>query len=392
MNKLENDNIMLVTYHPLNDLNGGTVMYKTLIENFPSKNLFWIGTGAFLQKTPEFIKQNCKDSLIVRSFIFSKNWIRVFSRFPFNIINTLFIYFFYAPRATIIVLYNIKKNNIKHVWFESFRQTYLIAYFLLKFTNVKVHLSFNDHYSAHCRWPETKILKKLCQKIVSSQKTSFDFISRGMLDYFIEHYNFISSKFIFLWVGNSDEVVKKAEINQVVKKIIFYGSIHGLDVFYSFCEFIASQENNIVLDIYSGFDYSFISNRYKNVNFCGQLSQKELGKKILDYDLAYVPIYFDEKNKTVMQTSLSSKMILAINSGIPIFSHAPSNSANSIFISEFNLGFLCPSLQLEKIASTMGLANNFDNRLNVIKAAKQFSDSNNNNAKKALELYNIILL
>lgn len=391
MNKLENDNVMLITYHPLNNLNGGTVMYKTLIENFPSKKLFWIGTGAFLQKEPEFIRENCKNNLIIRSFIFSKNWIRVFSRFPFNIINTLVLYFFYTPRATLMILYTIKKNKIKHVWIETFRQTYLIAYFLSKFTDVKVHFSFNDHYSAHCRWPETKILKKLCQKVVLSSKASFDFISRGMLDYFKEHYNFVSNKYIFLWIGDSNEVAKKAIINKEVKKIIFYGSIHGLDVFYSFCEYIVSQENKIVLDIYSGFDYSFISNKFENVNFCGRLSQEELNEKIFDYDLVYVPIYFDVKNNVVMQTSLSSKMILAINSGIPIFSHAPANSANTIFIEEHNLGFSCISMQLDDIILAMNRAKDFDNRVNISKCANQFSDLNNNNSKKALELYNTIL-
>jgi hypothetical protein len=385
----KNDNVLLITYHPLTNVNGGTVMYQNLIESFPSKNLFWIGTGAFLQKTPDFIYNSTKSHRIIRSFIFSKNWIRIFSRFPFNIINTFLIYFIYTPRAILAIIYTIKKEKINYLWFETFRQTYLIAFVLIKLLNLKVHLSFNDHYSAHTKWPETPFLKFICKKLLSSD-SSFDFISKGMLEYFKTNYNFKSKKYLLLWAGNSLKEGKKVLIRKEIKKIIFYGSIHGLDVFCSFCEYISNQ-NNIIMDMYSEFDHSFIANKYKNVYFIGQLTHEELNNKIIDYDLVYVPIYFDKKNKIVTQTSLSSKMILAINSGIPIFSHSPFNSANSIFVNEFNLGFQCSSMNYDDIFLAMEYLNNYENRIKISNSCNNFSSSNSKNYKKASELYNIIL-
>lgn len=389
----KNDNVLLITYHPLTNINGGTVMYKNLIENFPSKNLHWIGTGAFLQKAPDFIYNSTKYHRIIRSYIYSKYWIRIFSKFPFNIFNTLLIYFFYTPRAVLIILYTIKKNKINYIWFETFRQTYLMAFILIKLLNLKVHLSFNDHYSAHCKWPESNFLKLLCKKLLASN-SSFDFISKGMLEYFKSNYNFSSNRYLLLWTGNSNIRNSKATINKEVSKIIFYGSIHGLDVFYSFCEFISSQGNSekkITLDIYSEFDYSFISNKYSNVNYLGKVSQEELSKIILKYDLVYVPIYFELRNNIVAKTSLSSKMLLAINCGVPIFSHGPDYSANTIFLKEHNLGITCPSLDLKVINEKINFIKKFENRIKIQESSIKFWKNQKSNFENAKQLYELII-
>lgn len=387
------ESILLITYHPLNSLNGGTVMYKTLIENLPTKNLYWIGTGSYLENCPDFMKIRTKSYKIIRSYIFSKNWIRIFSRFPFNFINIILIYLFYTPRSIFIIYFFVKKHKINFVWIETFRQTYLIAYVLTNMFKIKVHLSVNDHYSAHCKWPEKKLLNFFCKKI-SKSKASFDFISEWLYKYYKTHYNFNSNKYIILWVGNTVTSQCNLVIRKNVKRIIFYGSIHGLDVIKSFCEYISNQEINeniITFDIYSEFDYSFLSRKYNNVNYFGKLTQDELVSIISNYDLAYVPIYFDFKNRIVSQTSLSSKMIFAINLGLPIFSHGPSYSANNSFINTFNLGFTCSSLSIHEIAKAILAAKDYKNRIAVNKSAISYSKLTNSNSMKAHILYETII-
>jgi hypothetical protein len=352
------DNILLITYHPLKAINGGTKMYENILRNLGDFKLFWIATGADNKIGPINLLFLFDKFILISSFIFKKNWLRVFTKFPFVLIHVFFLYFIYTPFAFWRIKKMIKVQKIELVWIETFKQTYLIAYLIQKFLKIRVHLSFNDHYTAHAYFGEGFILRYLFMKLIRSN-ASFDLISEGMLNFFKENYFFNSDKYIILWLGGVDSFnsTYSRSINNKVSRIIFYGSIHGFDTMYKFCDSVkyynTINNEKICLDIYSEMNYSFFSKKYNFVNYLGSVNEDELKSIIVKYDLVYVPMYFDVKNSIIAKTSISSKMILAINSNIPIFSHGPIDSANSIFVTKNNIGINCNSLNINSIIESL---------------------------------------
>lgn len=387
------DNVLLITYHPLIAINGGTKMYEAILKNIGNFNLFWVATGSFNNKIPAHFKPIFKKIKFLSSFIFYKNWLRVFSKFPFVFLHIFFLYAIYTPYCYFRIKKIIKDEKIDLVWIETFKQTYLLAYLIEKNLNIKIHLSFNDHYSAHSYLGEKTILKYLLKMILKSKGT-FDFISEGMVNYFKEKYQFNSNKYIILWLGSESNIVQKkiSLLKNDLIKIIFYGSIHGIDTFYKFCDaiviFNSINKIKIQLDIYSQMNYKFISNKYKFANFFGLLPESKLLEKIILYDIVYVPMYFDNKNSIVSKTSISSKMILAIKSGLPIFSHAPIDSANSIFVNKHNIGINCISLNSYEIIKSIETLNNESAKIFNMNL-KKLSLENSNQSKKIDELKNL---
>ena len=384
------DNILLITYHPLKAINGGTKMYESILKNLGGFKLFWIATGADNKRGPINLLFLFDKVIFISSFIFNKNWLRVFTKFPFVLIHVFFLYFIYTPFAFWRIRKMIKDQKIDLVWIETFKQTYLIAYLIQKFLKVRVHLSFNDHYTAHAYFGEGFILKYLFMKLIRSN-ASFDLISEGMLNYFKDNYFFNSEKYIILWLGgiSSFNTTNTRVINDKVTKIIFYGSIHGFDTMYRFCDAVRDYNtiNNekIILDIYSEMNYSFFSKKYDFVNYFGLVSEEKLKNIIVEYDLVYVPIYFDAKNSIIAKTSISSKMILAVNSNIPIFSHGPIDSANSIFVNKYNIGISCCSLNSDKIIESLSKFNSLSN-INFVKNQEFLSIEFSNISHKISEL------
>ncbi len=380
------DNVLLITYHPLKAINGGTKMYESILKKLGDFNLFWIATGSSNKKIPPHLIPLFIKVKFITSFIFYKNWLRVFTKFPFVFIHLFILYFIYTPYSYYRIKKTIKDENIDLVWIETFKQTYLLAYLIQKKLNVKLHLSFNDHYSAQAYYGEKALLNFLFRKIIKSN-SSFDFISDGMLNYFKEKYHFNSNNHMILWLGveSKDFQDKMSFKNNYYNRIIFYGSIHGFDTFCKFCDAIAKYNSisvvKITLDIYSEMNYSFLSKKYDFVNFFGLLSESKLKETILKYDLVYVPMYFDAKNSIVAKTSISSKMILAINSGLPIFSHAPIDSANSIFVSKYNIGINCFSLDSDDIINCLRKLNKESNIIFNSNAKKVALDISNHSRK-----------
>ena len=327
-------------------------MYSTILNKITNLNFHWIGTGAADLTCPSIILEKKIKYKIISSFIFKKNWLRIFSKYPFVLLHYILLYLIYTPYSFFKIKKFVLNESIEIIWIETFKQTYLLAYLLDKFCKCKIHLSFNDHFSAHSLKPEQYILKYFFKKLLKKSFT-YDFISDGMLEYYRRNYNFNSQNYMIFWIGEQFKIVTKRKFNNKISKIIFYGNIHGLNTFYSFCDSIheinAQQNNNITIDIYSQVDFCFIEKKYSFVNYMGSITSNQLALNLQNYDLVYVPMYFDEKNSIVARTSISSKMLLAINATIPIFSHAPKFSANSLFVEKNNIGITCPYIDKTKI-------------------------------------------
>ncbi len=383
------DNTLLITYHPMIAINGGTMMYNTILSKIINKDkLFWIGTGASTNQCPIFITKNKIDYKIVSSFIFHKYWLRIFTKIPFVIFHYLVLYLLYTPYTFFKILKIINQQDVKLVWSETFKQTYILAFLIKIFTKCSLHLSINDHFTAHSTILESKFLELFFKKLIN-MASSFDFISDGMVEYYKSKYGLSSEYYMVLWIG-PDIASKSVDIlNNEIKNIVFYGSIHGFDTFYKFCDAIEklnmTKNKKISLHIFSEFNYKYFEKKYTFIKYKGSLPNNALVEEILNYDLVYIPMFFDKKYEIVSHTSISSKMILAINAGLPVFSHAPKNSANSIFVEKYNLGITCDHINTEIISSKISNFT-FSERMACSKSAKYYRGSKLNNDNDYVEL------
>lgn len=360
--------ILLITYHPLLAVNGGTFTYKSIIEQFPKNELIWIGTGATSIESPEWM--NGYKSYIFPSFIFKTNWLRIFKKPPFYLVHYLLLYFYYAPTISIKIINIIKSEKINLVWIEGVKQTFKIGNILLKKTAIPIHLSLNDDYSAQTSAIERFFFIKKHFIYLLHKSKSIDFISEGMVEYYRDNYGYFKSNYEIFWIGNKIDGLPTPIINRKIQRIILYGNIHGMDTVHSFCkaiQLINNQGSTIILDIYSEADYSFLERLYRNVNYKGKVSVDKLASIIQKYDLVYVPLFFSKKGRVVAITSLPSKMILALQCQIPILAHGPSYASNIMFVKKNSVGICIATNIPEKIIE----------EFNMIKYEDRLSSSTN---------------
>ena len=123
-------NVLLVTYHPLKEINGGTVMYKSLVRNISDYNLYWVPTGSTDDELPHEVLQCCSGVLNLKSFLFRKNIKRVSRFFPCSILYLILVYFYYVPLSACKIIRYVKKTRPDVVWFELARHNYFLAYLL----------------------------------------------------------------------------------------------------------------------------------------------------------------------------------------------------------------------------------------------------------------------
>ena len=331
--------ILLLTYHPLLAINGGTFTYKAIIEQFRREELIWVGTGAASTKSPEWMSGY--KTYIFPLFIFRTNWLRIFTKPPFYLVHYLLLYLYYAPNVCLKIIKIIRSEEVSLVWIEGVKQTFIIGRMLSKLTKIPIHLSLNDDYSAQTTAIERFFFLKTPFQYLLNNSKSIDFISEGMAEYYKDRYGYSKSNYKIIWIGNKIERLPEPVINRELRRIILFGNIHGIDAVHSFCkaiQLLRNQGRSICLDIYSGANYSFLENQYKNVGYKGKVSVSELKSIIQKYDLVYVPLFFSKKGRVVATTSLPSKMILALQCQIPILAHGPCYASNIQFVKKHSVG------------------------------------------------------
>lgn len=339
--------ILLITYHPLIAINGGTYMYKSIIEKIPKNELIWVATGASDKTKPKWM--NDFKTYIFPSFIFKKNWLRIFSRSPFHLFHYLVLYNVYVPIISkkIVKLINIENPDI--IWIEGVKQTFKIGNILLNKTKIPIHTSINDDYRAQTTFVENRFILRKYFKRLLFDSISLDFISEGMRELYQEEFNYQKNNYKIFWIGNKIESLPAPTINRNIKKIILYGSLHGVDSINAFSNALQHLNDDVTLDIYSQMNYSFLEKKYHNVFYKGSVHVNALAKLIQEYDLVYVPLSFERNFEIVVKTSVPSKMNLALQCQIPILAHGPEYAQNVKFVEKYAVGFTIKTNNFEDI-------------------------------------------
>lgn len=344
----------------MNAVNGGTRMYSRLLYELRDQELYWFATGNNSDTLPNSIVDICKLVYNSKSILFNKFWLKFMRLPPFSLIHLFFLYFFYIPIVYFRVSRAIKNNKPNVVWIEMVRHNYFLAFLLKKNNKVKLHYSFNDPYSANVIYGERWFLKFLFINISKNIETC-DCISESMLTYFQNMYVFKPKKSMVLWLHSPILKPKNLYIHNFIKannnRILFYGSIHGLSTFRSFAravEYLNSINNTkMKIDIFSSMDYSFLEREFESVDYKGFIEEEKLDDIISKYYFLYVPMYFEKNFAEISLCSLSSKIILGVQNGLPIFTHGPAFSANSKFVEDYNLGLNCNDLSLEGVTKSI---------------------------------------
>ena len=244
----------------------------------------------------------------------------------------------------------IKKNEIDVVWIEGVKQTFKLGYLISKKCNTPIHLSINDDITGNTSLFESKLFIKKYFKYLLFKAKSIDFISEEMRVYYEELYGYNKRNYIILWLGEPFKLLHKPSLNQNIKKIIFYGNSHGFETIEAFCKALDISHKDgktYELDIYSATNFEFLQQKYYSAEYKG--SPKELVDIVSNYDLVYVPMSFRKSKYAITRTSISAKMILALQAQIPILAHGPIYASNTMFAYNNHVGFRIISLDSNEI-------------------------------------------
>lgn len=325
-------------------------MYKSIIEKIPHTDLIWVATGAYNEQAPKWMQNY--ESYIFPFFIFHPLWLKIFTKPIINFMHYFLLYNIYAPIVAEKIANIVKTRDVKLVWIEGVKQNFKIGKLLTSISSVPIHLSMNDNFTGNTNIIDRNLFIKKSFLHLLHRSNSLDFISEGMVDYYREQYGFKKNNYQVFWIGNQISEMPNPTINKEITRIIFYGSIHGLETIHSFCQAIQllrASGCEIIFDIYSEFNYAFLEKKFKNVSYRGKREVDELKYIIQGYDLVYVPMPFSKSQHVLAKTSISSKMLLALQCQIPILAHGPCYANNVRFVKKYVVGFSICSKKKEDI-------------------------------------------
>ena len=90
-----------------------------------------------------------------------------------------------------------------------------------------------------------------------------------------------------------------------------------------------------------------------NVELFGWRSLAEAGRMIAELDVAYLPYWFDDAYREVVQLSFPSKMATYVAGRVPVFYHGPAESSISQFLEKYPVGVGCHTVAPESIADEL---------------------------------------
>lgn len=101
-----------------------------------------------------------------------------------------------------------------------------------------------------------------------------------------------------------------------------------------------------------------------NIEFLGPRTPVETLRLLSGMDVGYVPYWFAEQYREVVEVTFPSKMAAYVAAGLPVLYHGPRYAAVSSFIDRYPLGLQCHSLDHEEITGSLErLATDPDTRL-----------------------------
>lgn len=351
-----NNRTLLVLPSNLKISHGGTIMIKSLLTYISSEHIYLAITGTNSDYIPPWLRHY--KSLIMRSKIFSPIWLKLSRRLRLGFLNGILIYYIYPHIYKKILAKYIRINDISQIWIIGSRHTYMLAYNLLNTTSTPIHLSIYDDITGNMIPGEYRLIKNKYAEILS-RANSLDVISTYLASHLKKYYGVDRSDIGIFWIGPVNYLTPKAEVRERPCRIVFAGNIwspHEILQFSSCVERYCELEEAIEFSIYSYWDYTELFKKNKYVKCMGYIHESEIITEMQKHDYVYVPMSFKDSHKTISSTSLPSKIITALQAGVPILAHGPDYATNVKFTAINEIGYSINSIEIEEIYNTLKIA------------------------------------
>jgi glycosyltransferase involved in cell wall biosynthesis len=90
-----------------------------------------------------------------------------------------------------------------------------------------------------------------------------------------------------------------------------------------------------------------------NIEFLGWTTQKETIRLMSESDLLYCPYWFNSQFETVARLSFPSKLTTYLAAGRPVLFHGPEYASPARFLSKYDAGLLCHSLESKVLVNSL---------------------------------------
>jgi hypothetical protein len=374
-----NKRILLLASGPNNDKNSSWLVYRKYIDFLKSNVNVKIDVICFspsIRQSKKSLNEKVlntffRDTLITAAVNrFTRNYSWIISRFYARI-------YWKKVVKTIII------NQSEVLWIDYDVLTVLILQKIIKKMDIPYHLTiFDDPFT---------------NKFIKSFQLNYYPVLRYVLAHaksidtptliLAQHYrdtNIIKPNCLIVesLVGAFRNQPKKIQLNRDIVKIVLAGSIYGIDALNKFIlaieEYIISGK--VVFHLRSSVPKAYLyylkSNFpviFKNIVFMPFINDSDLVEILQQYDLLYLPMLFDENSRFKTNTSFPSKTHNYLASGVPIFLHAPENSSIDTFFKNNNVGYVCNSLDINKIQNAFEELQSLDLRKDLSSRITNFN-------------------
>lgn len=350
--------IALITNHSLSTSIGSASYYRFIVEKVNYK-IEWYIVGRF-RSVPEWMKLPSKPNIYNYVGGYRKVNKLIKKALPLKI-----YYFFLKVLMESIakdIIKSLREKNIDFVIIHAVEHLIILAFFLQKSMNIKVHLNIQDEFEATLSKEEFKHLKYF-YKYLLNNSYSIDVVSDEMKRYLIQKYNLQRQIFVHfaVYIPEIRFQLPKAEKN---KKLVFIGNFKSESNFMIVLKFIKylreMLKEDIKLNIYGTKNKWYFENQ-EFIVYMGELNHEKLIIELAQYMVGLSIMSFHLKDKLLIQTSLPSKTFSYIIANLPIINIAPDDAAINRYIEERGLGIninTSNSLEVAKISSKILINNN----------------------------------
>jgi hypothetical protein len=157
-----------------------------------------------------------------------------------------------------------------------------------------------------------------------------------------------------------DEILWKKPLlkqNNDHVRVVFAGSLYSKKEWNAFLraiEYYNSENNGKKISVtFIGRFPRTGANKSNCLILLGPKSLSETMELLCNYDVAYLPYWFDPKKTNIVKTSFPGKMSAYAAAGVPIFFHGPEYSSSAEFLKIYPIGVSCCSLGKEDILRSL---------------------------------------
>jgi len=332
--------VLFITPDSLKSVNGGSVLFREVLRSFKPGFIRWFNCSESPEKTIlDYIFYN---SNYYNSFFFRLYFLNALSRrfwligIPFfSIKYKLISYFCYKKAVKTIV-----NEKVNHLWIYAYHFSIPVCRKIHQKLNIQFHLSVQDDIHTHLPAFESMMLEKDFRYLFENA-SSFDFVSEEMEKYYREKYNFKGAAMTLMMCQRTESSLPKTAAE--ISKIGFAGNIWCIENFIILLEALEELDYKysilIKLDIFTnGNPVRHFEKFKKYINIYPAIKYEDLILKLQQCDLLYLPMSFMPEKGVTSITSFPSKLLLYMNSAVPVFNHSPEYAASHKFVIKNMIG------------------------------------------------------